>query len=80
MGLSGQGRIINDVASYVAGGGEYYTCDPKVKAEACLPLLNEQGEVVGIIDSEAFEQNLFNGQELALLLTVVLALPEIVQA
>ncbi len=80
VGLSGQGRIINDVASYVAGGGEYYTCDPKVKAEACLPLLNEQGEVVGIIDSEAFEQNLFNGQELALLLAVVLALPEILRA
>ena len=27
------------MGEYVAGGGEYYTCDPNVNAEACLPLL-----------------------------------------
>lgn len=75
VGLSGQGRIINDVAAYLAKGGEYYTCDPKVQAEACLPLLGADGAVLGIIDSEAFEQNLFHGKELALLVAVALTLP-----
>lgn len=75
VGLSGQGRIINDVAAYLAKGGEYYTCDPKVQAEACLPLLDADGVVLGIIDSEAFVQNLFHGKELALLVAVALTLP-----
>lgn len=75
VGLSGQGRIINDVAAYLAKGGEYYTCDPKVQAEACLPLIGNDGAVLGIIDSEAFVQNLFHGKELALLIAVALTLP-----
>ncbi|WP_394778809.1 GAF domain-containing protein [Undibacterium sp.] len=77
VGLSGKGRIINNVESYVAGGGEYYTCDPKVQAEACLPLLAQDGQVLGIIDSEAFEQNIFSGAELALLIAVATSLPAI---
>lgn len=77
VGLSGQGRIINDVAAYLAQGGEYYTCDPKVQAEACLPLLGNDDAVVGIIDSEAFAQNLFQGKELALLIAVALTLPQL---
>lgn len=75
VGLSGQGRIINDVAAYLAQGGEYYTCDPKVQSEACLPLIGVDGAVIGIIDSEAFTQNLFHGKELALLIAVALTLP-----
>ncbi|PZP30644.1 MAG: histidine kinase [Roseateles depolymerans] len=70
VGLSGRGRVINDVARYVADGGEYYTCDPKVQAEACLPLFGAQGQVAGIVDSEAFEPGFFKGGELALLLAV----------
>lgn len=75
VGLSGRARIINDVASYVSSGGEYYTCDPKVKSEACLPLYSEAGEVIGIVDSEAFAAGLFEGAELDLLLAIVLSLP-----
>ncbi|MBB3196296.1 GAF domain-containing protein [Roseateles terrae] len=70
VGLSGQGRIINDVAAFVAEGGGYYTCDPKVKAEACLPLFNAAGEVIGILDSEAFDTGFFHGDELALVVAV----------
>lgn len=75
VGLSGQGRVINDVGAYLAQGGEYYTCDPKVQAEACLPLIGAEGAVMGIIDSEAFTENLFHGKELALLVAVALTLP-----
>ncbi|WP_374517154.1 hypothetical protein [Undibacterium squillarum] len=77
VGLSGRGRIIHDVQAYVAGGGEYYTCDPKVNAEACLPVLANDGSVLGIIDAETFRQNLYQNDELALLLAVCVALSSI---
>lgn len=79
VGLSGRGRVINDVAAYLASGGEYYTCDPKVQAEACLPLLTADGDVLGIIDSEAFEKQIFAGDELALLCAVALELPAVLR-
>jgi putative methionine-R-sulfoxide reductase with GAF domain len=75
VALSGQARLISQVASYVAAGGEYYTCDPKVQAEACLPLYTESGQVLGIVDAEAFSPDLYAGGELALLVAVVTVLP-----
>lgn len=77
VGISGKGRIINNVSAYLATGGEYYTCDPKVQAEACLPILAADGRVLGIIDSEAFTQNIFTGAELALLVAVATSLSTI---
>ncbi len=38
VGLTGQQKVINDVSDYRAQGGEYYTCDPKVQSELCLPI------------------------------------------
>jgi len=70
VGLSGQARLINDVAAFVAEGGGYYTCDPKVKAEACLPLFDAERRIVGILDAEAFELNCYSGDELALVVAV----------
>ncbi len=77
VALSGQARLISQVASYVAAGGEYYTCDPKVQAEACLPLYGTSGEVIGIVDAEAFSPDLYVGTELALLVAVVTVLPSL---
>jgi len=71
VGLSGKARIINDVGSYLTTGGEYYTCDPKVQSEACLPLLDADAQVLGIVDAEAFDQHVYSEKELALLLAVV---------
>ncbi|MEC4087463.1 GAF domain-containing protein [Pseudoalteromonas rubra] len=70
--LSEQARVINNIPDYVAQGGEYYTCDPKVQAEVCLPLLNQQGECLGIIDAEAFEQECFDEYKLAVLVAACL--------
>jgi putative methionine-R-sulfoxide reductase with GAF domain len=75
VGLSGKARIINDVPAYLALGGEYYTCDPKVLAEACIPLFDAAQQVTGIIDSEAFAKDMFTGQELALLIATALVVP-----
>lgn len=75
VGLTGKARIINDVPAYLQQGGEYYTCDPKVLAEACIPLYDEAGDVVGIIDSEAFKKQLFEADELALLIATAIVVP-----
>jgi len=74
VGLSGRARLINDVAAFVAEGGGYYTCDPKVKAEACLPLFDADRRIVGILDSEAFDKDFFTGPELALIVAVAATL------
>jgi len=79
VGLSGKARIINDVPAYLQQGGEYYTCDPKVLAEACIPLYDEAGQVVGIIDSEAFQKDLFVADELALLIATAVVVPALWQ-
>ncbi len=75
--LSKQGRVINNVADYLANGGEYYTCDPKVKAETCLPLLSDKNECLGIIDAEAFNYDFFDQQTLALLVACCIKIPQL---
>ncbi|AZZ97669.1 GAF domain-containing protein [Pseudoalteromonas sp. R3] len=70
--LSEKARVINNIPDYVANGGEYYTCDPKVQAEVCLPLLDAQGRCLGIIDAEAFEQECFDEYKLAVLVAACL--------
>lgn len=80
VGLSGQARVINDVAAYLQQGGEYYTCDPKVQAEACLPLFDQSGRIVGIVDAEDFTKQVFTPEAMALLVAVCLAIPEFLPA
>lgn len=75
VALSSKGRVINNVEQYLAGGGEYYTCDPKVKSEACLPLFDSANRCVGIVDGEAFNNDFFNQQTLALLIACCIKIP-----
>jgi|TARA_B100000446_G_scaffold100951_1_gene94588 putative methionine-R-sulfoxide reductase with GAF domain len=75
VALSGKGRVINNVEQYLAAGGEYYTCDPKVKAEACLPLFNAQKQCIGIVDGEAFSTDFFDNATLALLIACCIKIP-----
>ncbi|MDE3271189.1 GAF domain-containing protein [Pseudoalteromonas sp. G4] len=75
VALHGKGRVINNVKQYVANGGEYYTCDPAVKSEVCLPYFSDSGEVLGIIDAEAFDNDVFNQDALALLQAICEVVP-----
>ena len=75
VGLTGKAKVINDVAAYLGTGGEYYTCDPKVQAEACLPLYNQSGKIIGIVDAEDFNKNVFTADAMALLVAVCLTIP-----
>lgn len=76
VALTGQSKVINDVAEHRNSGGEYYTCDPHVKSELCLPifalqnsqnknalLASEEQKIVGIIDVECFATNCFDEQQ-----------------
>jgi hypothetical protein len=51
--LTGWGVLIDDVAAWRAEGGGYYECDPKVKSEVCLPIVDEHDRVLGILDAES---------------------------
>ena len=89
VGLTGKERIINDVESYVTQGGEYYTCDPKVKSELCWPILTpdlvdknqkatyKQGKILGIIDAECFKTNCFDEQTQAIFKAVCQLLSQV---
>ncbi|MBQ4812332.1 histidine kinase [Pseudoalteromonas luteoviolacea] len=70
--MSEKSRIINDIPAYIAQGGEYYTCDPKVQSEVCLPLLDDNFECVGIIDAEAFSKDFFTADNLSVLVAACL--------
>lgn len=75
VGLSGKARVINDVHAHRKHGGAYYECDPKVQAEACLPLFSEAGAVVGIIDAEATQAGLYDERRLGMLVALALEAP-----
>lgn len=80
VGLTGKAKVINDVTAYLTAGGEYYTCDPKVLSEACLPLFNSKGELAGIIDAEAFKRQAYHTEALVRLVAICLVLPELLPA
>lgn len=80
VGLTGKAKVINDVTAYLTAGGEYYTCDPKVLSEACLPLLNTKGELAGIIDAEAFKLQAYHTDALVRLVAICLVLPDLLPA
>lgn len=90
VALTGQDRVINDVTEYRNNGGEYYTCDPKVQSELCLPifalqneqnknalLASEERKIVGIIDVECFATNCFDDQQKELFSAVCEKLSEL---
>jgi putative methionine-R-sulfoxide reductase with GAF domain len=68
VGITGQSKVINNVNIYTQQGGAYYTCDPKVKSEACLPIYDGDENVIGIIDAEAFAHDFFDAHCMALLI------------
>ena len=80
VGLTGKAKVINDVTAYLTAGGEYYTCDPKVLSEACLPLFNAKGELAGIIDAEAFKRQAYHTEALVRLVAICLVLPDLLPA
>lgn len=75
VGLSGHAKVIDDVAAFTAEGGGFYVCDDAVQAEACLPIFDEAGKIIGIIDAEAAPKAFFNADRLSVLVAVALVAP-----
>jgi L-methionine (R)-S-oxide reductase len=42
VALTGTSKVINNVEQHRLQGGEYYTCDPAVKSELCLPIFTSE--------------------------------------
>lgn len=72
VGLTGRSLVIDDVKRHVETGGGFYVCDNEVQSEACLPLLDEKGNVHGIIDAEAKPRSFYGPARLAALAALAL--------
>jgi putative methionine-R-sulfoxide reductase with GAF domain len=51
----------------VESGGGFYVCDGEVQSEACLPLLDGERNVLGIVDAEAKPRAFYGPVRLATL-------------
>lgn len=67
VGLTGRTLVIDDVKKHVEAGAGFYVCDADVQSEACLPLLDDAGQVVGILDAEAKPRSFYGATRLATL-------------
>ena len=73
VGLSGEAKLIEDVAAYTAEGGGYYVCDDAMQSEICVPILDAvDGKVLGIIDAEASPKAFFNADRQAAIVAMAL--------
>ncbi len=77
VALSGQARVIDDVAAYKAAGGAFYVCDDAVQSEFCAPILDVDGKAIGIIDAEASPQSFFTVDRQSVLVAMAMVAPSI---
>ncbi|MBL8520560.1 MAG: GAF domain-containing protein [Betaproteobacteria bacterium] len=75
VGLDGMALVIDDVAKHTAGGGGFYVCDDQVQSEMCLPLFDEAGRTIGIIDAEAQPLSFFNAERQCVLVAAAMVAP-----
>lgn len=66
VGLRGEAVIMDDVLGTLAAdpNTSYYTCNPNVDSEFCLPIFGKNGDIIGIIDAEAWAKNHFTPDRL----------------
>jgi len=72
VGLTGRATVIEDVSKHVEAGGGFYVCDTGVQSEACVPILDDNRQVAGIIDAEAKPRGFFGAERLAVLAALAL--------
>ncbi len=77
VGLTGRALVIDDVRQHVESGGAFYVCDDEVQSEACLPIVAESREVLGIVDAEAKPRAFFGPRRLARLAALALVVPAV---
>jgi putative methionine-R-sulfoxide reductase with GAF domain len=77
VGLTGRATVIEDVSRYVEAGGGFYVCDDGVQSEACVPILDDDRQVVGIVDAEAKPKGFFGSERLAVIAALALVAPAV---
>jgi putative methionine-R-sulfoxide reductase with GAF domain len=77
VGLTGRATVIEDVSKHVEAGGGFYVCDEGIQSEACVPILDDARQVIGIIDAEAKPRGFFGAERLAVLAALALAAPAV---
>ena len=64
VGLTGRATVLDDVSKHVEAGGGFYVCDTGVQSEACVPILDDARQVIGIVDAEAKPKGFFGAERL----------------
>ena len=64
VAMSGRAIVYHDILT-LPTDSPYYTCDARVRSEACVPIFGPAGsdKVIGIMDVEAFEPDVFRPAE-----------------
>jgi putative methionine-R-sulfoxide reductase with GAF domain len=75
VGLTGRATVIDDVGKHVEAGGGFYVCDDGIQSEACVPILGEARDVLGIVDAEAKPRGFFGAERLAVVAALALVAP-----
>jgi putative methionine-R-sulfoxide reductase with GAF domain len=77
VGLTGRATVIEDVSKHVEAGGGFYVCDEGIQSEACVPILDDARQVIGIVDVEAKPRGFFGAQRLAVIAALALVAPAV---
>jgi putative methionine-R-sulfoxide reductase with GAF domain len=77
VGLTGRATVIDDVGKHVEAGGGFYVCDEGVQSEACVPILDEARQVIGIVDAEARPKGFFGAERLAVVAALAVVAPAV---
>ena len=77
VGLTGHATVIDDVGKHVEAGGGFYVCDDGVQSEACLPILDSDRQVIGIVDAEAKPKAFFGPERLAVVAALAVVAPAV---
>lgn len=76
VAMTGVGVVIDDVHEWQLAGGSYYQCDALVKSEVCLPIIDKDGQTVGILDAESSIAGFFDHPRQVWLAAMAIALAQ----
>ena len=77
VGLTGRATLIDDVSKHVEAGGGFYVCDDGIQSEACVPILDEARQVLGIVDVEARPKGFFGAERIAIIAALAIVAPAV---
>ena len=77
VGLTGRATVLDDVSKHVEAGGGFYVCDEGVQSEACVPILDAERQVIGIVDAEATPKGFFGSTRLTVIAALALVAPAV---